>query len=162
MADLLGDGNVKVTFVAGDGAIASISAPTAAVLNAGIDLQTVITKEGLEINPEQSPVDNTSLASRAETEDGGTVKHEVTLTYKRQQASVDDIGWTTLVPGTLGYLAVRRNLAHETAWAAGQEVEVYPVRCGTRNRQAPRLNEPQTVQQRMWVHTEADDDAVVA
>lgn len=162
MADLLGDGNIKATFVAGDGAIANISGPTAAELNGGVDLQTVITKEGLDISPEQAAVDNTALSSRAETEDAGTVKYTINLTYKRQQATVDDIGWTTLVPGTLGYLAVRRNMAHETAWAAGQEVEVYPVRCGTRNRQAPRLNEPQTVQQRMFNHTEADSDAVVA
>lgn len=161
-ADLLGDGNVKVTFVAGDGTIPSISAPVAATLNAGQDLQTVITKEGLDISPEQSPVENTSLASTAETEDAGTVKHGVNVTYKRKAASVDDIGWNTLVPGTLGYLAVRRNLPHATAWAAGQEAEIYPVRCGTRKRQPPKLNEAQQVQQQMFVHTQADDNATVA
>lgn len=158
-ADLLGDGNVKATFAL---SVASISAPTAAELNAGTDLQTVITKEGLDISPEQAAVDNTALSSTAETEDAGTVKHEITLTYKRKQNSGDDIGFNTLVPGTLGYLAVRRNLAHGTSWATGQEVEVYPVRVGTYMRQPPKLNEPQTIEQKLFVHEAADDTATVA
>jgi hypothetical protein len=67
-ADLLGDGMVKVSMVL---TVANISAPTAAELNAGTDLQEYITKEGLEISAEQTPVDNTALASVAETEDAG-------------------------------------------------------------------------------------------
>jgi len=159
MADLLGDGNVKVTFVL---AVANVSLPTATELNGGTDLQTVITKEGLDIKPDQASVDNTALASTSETEDAGTTKYEITLTWKRQQATVDDIGYTTLVPGTLGYLCVRRNKAHDSSWAADDEAEVYPVRCGARMRQAPKLNEPQTVDQKLFNHTQADTEATVA
>lgn len=159
MADLLGDGNVKCTFVL---AVANIAAPTAAELNGGVDLQTVITKEGLDIKPDQSPVDNTALSSRAETEDAGTTKYEITLTWKKQQAEADDIAYTTLVPGTLGYLAVRRDRAHETAWAADDPAEIYPVRCGVYGRQPPKLNEPQVVEQKMFNHTAPDTEAVVA
>lgn len=158
-ADLLGDGMVKVTFCL---SIASVSAPTAAELNAGTDLQERITKEGLGIEPDQSPVDNTSLASRAETEDAGTTKYEIELTYKRAQEAADDVAYNTLVPGQLGYLAVRRNRPHEEPWEAGDEAEIYPVRCGTRRRQPPELNAPQTVVQRMFNYSEGDPDAVVA
>lgn len=158
-ADLLGDGNVKVTFVT---TLSSISAPTATQLNAGVDLQEFITKEGLNIKPDQASVDNTALASRSETEDAGTVKHEIALTYKRKEQAVDDIAFNTLVPRTLGWLAVRRNLANETAWAALQEAEIYPVRCGTYMRQPPKLNEPQVVEQKMFNHEAADTEAVVA
>lgn len=161
-ADLLGDGNVKVTFVTGDGSVASISAPTAAELNGGTDLQEYITKEGLDLSLDQSAVDNTALASRDETEDAGTTKVEIELTYKRKQTSGDDVAYNTLAPGTLGYLAIRRNMAHETAWAAGQDAELYPVRCGTRRRMPPKLNEPQQVAQKMFNHTAGDHDAVVA
>jgi hypothetical protein len=90
MADLLGDGNVKVTFVLN---IADISAPTEAELAAGVDLQTVITKDGLNISPEQASVDNTALASRDETEDAGTVRYSLELTVKRQEDDLDDVGW---------------------------------------------------------------------
>lgn len=159
MADLLGDGNVKVTFCL---TIADISAPTAAECNAGVDLQTVITKDGLGISPEQAAVDNTALASRDETEDAGTVKYAIELTVKIQEDDVDNIGWNTLTDRQLGYLVVRRNLAHETAYAAGQSVEVYPVRCGRPNRQPPELNAAQRFVSKLFNHTAPDPDALVA
>jgi hypothetical protein len=161
-ADLLGDGNIKCTFVTGDDAIASVSAPTAVELNGGVDLQERITRDGLGIEPEQEAVDNTSLASRKETEDAGTVKESIELTYKRAESSGDDTAYNTLAPGTLGFLAVRRNRPHEEAWEAGDEAEIYPVRCGERRRQPPELNTPQTVVQKMFNHTAGDSNATVA
>lgn len=158
-ADLLGDGNVKVTFCL---TIANISAPTAAELNAGVDLQEWITKDGLGISPEQAAVDNTALASRDETEDAGSVKYGIELTVKRKEDEVNDTGWDTLTDRQLGYLAVRRNLAHETAWAAGQHGEMYPVRCGRPNMQPPELNAAQKFVSKLFNHTTADADAVVA
>jgi hypothetical protein len=158
-ADLLGDGNVKVTFVL---TIANISAPTAAELNAGVDLQEYITKDGLKIEPDQAAVDNTALASRDETEDAGTVKYGIELTCKRKQNAVDDVAWNTLTDGQLGYLAVRRTMAHETAWAAGQEVEVYPVRCGRPNRQPPELNAAQKFMSKLFNHSSSDANSLVA
>lgn len=159
MADLLGDGNVKVTFCL---TIANIAAPTAGELNAGVDLQEFITKDGLAINPEQASVDNTSLASRDETEDAGTVSYSIELTCKRKQAPDPDVAWETLTDGQLGFLAVRRTLPHETAWAAGQEVEVYPVRCGRPNRMPPELNAAQRFVSKLFNHTTADANATVA
>jgi len=158
-ADLLGDGNVKVTFAL---TIANISAPTAAECNAGVDLQEYITKDGLGISPEQAAVDNTALASRDETEDAGSVKYSIELTVKRKETEVDDIGWDTLVDRQLGYLVVRRNMAHETSYAAGQRVEVYPVRCGRPNMQPPELNAAQRFVSKLFNHTTADADATVA
>lgn len=159
MSDLLGDGNVKVTFCL---TIADISAPTAGELNAGVDLQTVITKDGLGISPEQAAVDNTALASRDETEDAGSVKYSIELTVKIQEDDDDNIGWNTLVDRQLGYLAVRRNRAHEEDWASGDVVEVYPVRCGRPNRQPPELNAAQKFVSKLFNHTTADADALVA
>jgi hypothetical protein len=159
MADLLGDGNVKVTFVL---TVADTSAPAAAELNAGTDLQEYITKDGLAIEPEQAAVDNTSLASRTETEDAGTTKYSIEFTVKRQDTDLGDVGYNTLAPGQLGYVAIRRNLPHEDAWAAGQAAEVHPVRCGTRRMQPPALNTPQTFVSKLFNHTSGDPDAVVA
>lgn len=159
MADLLGDGNVKVTFCL---TLSNIAAPPAAECNAGVDLQTVITKDGLNISPDQSAVDNTALASRDETEDAGSVKYGIELTVKRQDTSIADIGWNTLVDRQLGYLVVRRNIAHETAYTAGDPVEVYPVRCGRPNMQPPELNAAQKFVSKLFNHSTADSDALVA
>jgi hypothetical protein len=159
MADLLGDGNVAVVFAL---TVANISAPTATECNNGTALQTVITKEGLDISPDQAAVDNTALSSTSETEDAGTTKYEIMLTIKRQADSVDDIGYNTLVKGTLGYLIVRRNLQHATSFATGHNVEVYPVRCGTQMDDPPKLNEAQTFRIKLFNHTEPDTRATVA
>ncbi|HEY9523702.1 MAG TPA: hypothetical protein VIR33_10715 [Thermopolyspora sp.] len=159
MSDLLGDGNVKVSFVL---TIADVSNPTVAELNAGVDLQTLITKEGLDITADQSAVDNTALASRDETEDAGTVKYSIELTVKRQEAEADDVGWTTLTDRQLGYLAVRRDQAHENNYAADDPVEVYPVRCGRPRMDPPALNAAQTFKVKLFNHTRADTDATVA
>lgn len=158
-ADLLGDGNVAAIFCL---TIANVSAPTAGEINAGVALQEFITKDGLGISPEQAAVDNTALASRDETEDAGTVKYSIELTVKRKEVAAEDIGWNTLTDRTLGYLVVRRNLAHETAFAANQHVEVYPVRCGRPNMQPPELNASQKFMSKLFNHSTADADALVA
>lgn len=158
-ADLLGDGNVAVMFCL---TIANISAPTAAECNAGVALQEYITKDGLGIGPEQAAVDNTALASRDETEDAGSVKYSIELTVKRKEVALEDVGWNTLVDRQLGYLVVRRNIAHETSFAAGQHVEVYPVRCGRPNMQPPELNAAQKFVSKLFNHSTADSDALVA
>jgi hypothetical protein len=159
MADLLGDGNVKVTYVI---TLSSITAPTAAQLNAGVDLQTVLTKEGLDISPEQTAVDNTNLSSTSETERAGTTKYTINLTVKRQTTSLADIGYNTLVEGQDGFLCIRRNLPHDTAWAAAQLAEVYPVQCGVQKDQPPKLNEPQTFMSQLFNHTAPETRAIVA
>jgi hypothetical protein len=159
MADLLGDGNVKVTYVI---TLSSITAPTAAQLNAGVDLQTVLTKEGLDIAPEQTAVDNTNLSSTSETERAGTTKYTINLTVKRQTTSLADIGYNTLVEGQDGFLCIRRNLPHDTAWSATQLAEVYPVQCGVQKDQPPKLNEPQTFMSQLFNHTAPETRAIVA
>lgn len=159
MADLLGDGNVKVTYVI---TLSSITAPTAAQLNAGVDLQTVLTKEGLDIAPEQTAVDNTNLSSTSETERAGTTKYTINLTVKRQTVALADIGYNTLVEGQDGFLCIRRNLPHDTVWAAAQLCEVYPVQCGVQKDQPPKLNEPQTFMSQLFNHTAPETRATVA
>ncbi|MFI6813772.1 hypothetical protein ACIBG7_15230 [Nonomuraea sp. NPDC050328] len=156
--DLLGDGMVKVTVCL---TLSSISSPPAAELNAGIDIQMLLTKEGLGVTPEQASVDTTALGSRSETERGGTAKHPTELTYKRKKLEADDIAFNTLTPKTDIILAVRRNKDHELAWAAGDPAEIYPLECGIYKRQPPVLNEVQKIVQTMFNHSDADTEAVV-
>src|SRR5690606_42017692 len=67
--------------------------------------------------------------------------HAALPIFKRQDTPETDIGWTTLRDRRLGYLVVRRNRPHEEPYEAGDEVEVYPVRCGRPiDRKSTRLN----------------------
>ncbi|GAA4934103.1 hypothetical protein HD597_010091 [Nonomuraea thailandensis] len=157
--DLLGDGNVKVTAVL---TLSSTSAPPAAELNAGIDLQMLLTKDGLGIEPSQASVDNGALGSRSNTSRGGTSTYNITLTYKRKQLEADDIAYNTLTPKLDIWLAVRRNKAHELPYVAGDPVEIYPSECGIYQRQPPVLDEVQKIVQQMFNHSDADTEATVA
>lgn len=159
MADLLGDGNVKVTFCL---TVADISHPTAAELNAGVDLQEYITKDGLNISADQASVDNTALASREETADAGTTSYSIELTVKRKDTPVGDVGWNTLTDRQLGVLAVRRNRPHEDDWEADDPAEMYPVRCGVPRMQPPELNAAQRFIITLFNHTAPDPFATVA
>lgn len=157
--DLLGDGNVKVTACL---TLSNTSSPPAAELNAGIDLQMLLTKDGLGVEPDQASVDNGALGSRSNTSRGGTATYNINLTYKRKKLEADDVAYTTLAPKLDIWLAVRRNQAHETAYTAGDPVEIYPVECGIYKYQPPVLDEVQKVIQQMFNHTDAVTEAVVA
>ncbi|MGI5161389.1 hypothetical protein [Microbispora sp. CA-102843] len=157
--DLLGDGYYKVTWCLN---IANIHAPTAAELNAGVDLQLYITKDGFNVTPDQAAVDNSSLASTGPTERGGSTAFGIELTCKRKKIPAEDVAWNTLQEKQMGFLAVRRTLPEGDAWAAGQEAEIYPAECGKRRKQQTAANEVQKFISKLFNHSPADDNAVVA
>lgn len=158
MADVVATAKLKITWVL---SIASLTAPTAAELNAGVDIQTVVIKDGLDEKHDQAAVDNTHIASAKETERGGTSKDEIELTIKKQDTSLADIGYNNLVPGQLGYLVIRRDKTHTTAYAAGDVVSIYPSECGVRNWVANKMNEPLQFKQKLFNHTAGQDNATV-
>lgn len=157
--DLLGNGNVKVSVLL---TLSSFTAPPVAELNAGVDIQMLLTKDGLGIDPDQASVDTTALGSRSNTSRGGSATYPTSLTYKRKELEADDVAFNTLVPGTDVVVAVRRNKAHELPWVAGDKVEIYPLECGIYKRQPPVLDEAQRVVQTMFNHTDAQTEAEAA
>jgi hypothetical protein len=159
VSDVINDGKTRVAWVT---SIASISSPTVAELEAGIDLTERITPDGLNIPAETADVDNSSLASTFTTNRAGRRSFSPELTFKRGDNPTDDAPWTTLVYQALGYLVVRRVLPFTTAWAAGQEVEVYPVECGERNTTPPAPNEVAKFMSPMKLRAEPETSAVVA
>lgn len=124
MADLLSDGNFKVSWVT---TIASIAAPTVAELNAGTALENYITADGLDISADTAAVDNSALSSTFDTKAAGRRAYTINLTLKKQTPRVWE---NTLVYQAAGFLAVRRELAQTTAYATSQKIEVYPAQCG--------------------------------
>lgn len=159
MSDVINDGKTRVAWVA---TISNIAAPTVAELEAGSDFTTRVTPDGLNTPAETADVDSSSLASTFTTNRVGRRSYSPEVTFKRGDNATDDLPWTTLTYQTMGYLVIRRVLAYTEAWAAGQEVEVYPVECGERNTIPPAPNEVGKFTSPMKLREEPNTSAVVA
>lgn len=140
MPDITSDGKTRVYWVT---TIANIAAPTTTELNAGIDLTSTLTADGLSgLQPDTADVDTSSLASTFNTTVNGRSSFSNTRLRLKKQSGTDTI-FTTLVRDTAGYLVIRRSVTQATAWASSQGVEVYPALCGEVARMDP---EPNTVE----------------
>lgn len=140
MPDITSDGKTRVYWVT---TIANIAAPTTTELNAGIDLTSTLTADGLSgLQPDTADVDTSSLASTFNTTVNGRSSFSNTRLRLKKQSGTDTI-FTTLVRDTAGYLVIRRSVAQATAWTSTQGVEVYPALCGEVARMDP---EPNTVE----------------
>lgn len=159
MGDLISDGKTRVVWAS---SIANIAAPTAAECNGALDLTKRITPDGLKADPTTADVDTSSLASRFDTRTVGRIGFENELTMKRGDNPTDDLPYTTLKYGVTGYMIVRRGIAFETAFAAGQQVEVYPAICGERANIPPAANEVSKFTAPIKVTDAPATDAVVA
>jgi hypothetical protein len=140
MADIVADGRTRVYWVT---TISNIAAPTTTELNAGIDLTSTLTADGLSgFQPETAAVDTSSLASTFNTAVNGRSSFSNTRLRLKKQSGTDTI-FTTLTLDTAGYVVIRRSTTQATAWASSQGVEVYPALCGQVARMDP---EPNTVE----------------
>ncbi len=142
IADMLLDGNIKVSWVS---TISNIAAPTVAELTAGVSLEDRLTPDGLNIGFDTSMIPNSALSSTYDTEQVGRSKVTTTLKYKKGAVGTTDTLADTLVFRAAGFLVVRRGVDSATAFAAADDVEVYPSQCGRPNPDAPAPNSIQTV-----------------
>jgi hypothetical protein len=138
MSDVISDGKTRVAWVS---SIANINAPTTTELNGGQDLTPRLTPDGLKLDPTTADVDTSSLASTFDTKEVGRIGYDTELTFKRGTTTGEDWPYQNLLYGVHGYVAVRRALDYNTAWATGQQVEIYPIVCGERANVAPAANE---------------------
>lgn len=157
--DLIDDGMTTVVWAS---SIANIAAPTVAECTAGKNWTDRITPDGLKTDPTTADVDNSSLASRFDTKTVGRIGYDAELTFKRGTTVQEDAPYQTLKYKTSGYLLVRRGVDYETAFAAGQQVEVYPMICGERANVAPTANSVTKFVSPMKVTLPPVTDAVVA
>lgn len=157
MADLLADGNVRVTFAT---SISNIAAPTTAELNAGTALESLITPDGLDISSTTAAVDTSALNSTFTTQSAGRRSYDIKLTFKRQTPT--DTALNLFPYRTSGYLIVRRTVASGTAWTASQKAEVYPVMTGEASLIKPAANEVQKFESIFFLTSDANTSATVA
>jgi len=131
------DGRTRVYHVP---SIASIGAPTVAELNAGTQIDTLMTPDGLVgFEPDTGDVDNSKLSSTFNTVAAGRVSFSGTMLRLIKQTGTDTL-YNTLVYGFATNVVVRRDVTSTTAWAAADKVEVYPVQCGEVRNLAPEGN----------------------
>jgi len=128
MADLISDGMIRVTLLTS--APANQNAPTVAELNAGLRIDTLMTPDGLNINPTTARVDTSALSSTFNTEKAGRRSFANSVKLKKQDTA--DTAYTTLVYQALVWLVIRRGVAAATANTTGDKVEVYASQCDQR------------------------------
>lgn len=137
MPDIIVDGKIRVSYVA---AISNIQSPTAAELNGGLVLNSTITKDGLVgFEPDSAKVETTPLDGDFNTKKIGRTDLGDPMLRLKKQSGTDTI-YTTLVKNAIGYVVIRRDLPKATAFAAAQQVEVYPVEFGETKRLPPEEN----------------------
>jgi len=137
MPDITADGKTRVYWVT---TIASQNAPTTSELNAGIDLTSTLTADGLSgFQPDTADVDTSSLASTFTSNVNGRSSFSNSRLRLKKQSGTDTI-FTTLVRDTAGFLVIRRSVAQATAWASAQAVEVYPALIAEVARMDPEPN----------------------
>lgn len=146
--------------------LADYTAPTVAELTAGtvIDLTCYLTGDGLSTETTENNVEDPRLCSKQVYEQRGDFSNTMELTYVFNPGSAaDDEARLGLPPGTRGYIALRWATDHETAIAANQEVDVYPVEMGAQRKQTPGRNSVHRIMQKPFVTGEvARDVAVIA
>ncbi len=106
--------------------ITVVAAPTVAQLNAGTDMSTLLTKDGLSTPNSQNMVDNSGLHERFDAQIVGSFGGPITLKLKRDNDGTD-AAWNLFDWGEVGFVVIRRGLAYDAAWAAAQKAEVYPA-----------------------------------
>jgi hypothetical protein len=123
MADSLADGRTRVMWVT---SISNIAAPTAAELNAGTNLTSFITPDGVVgFEPDTADVDTSALDSTFDTKVAGRAGFSGTLLRLKKQTGTDAI-YNALVRDAAGYVVIRRDITASTTNTVGDKDEVYP------------------------------------
>lgn len=160
MPDLITDGYTRVSIVA---SISTIAAPTTTELNAGTQIDTIMTPDGLVgLEPDTADVDNSSLSSTFDTKLAGRASFSNTGVRIKKQSATADTVYNLLVRGYNTNLVVRRGVLSGTAWTVGDKVEVYPVQCGEVQNASPEANSVQKYFIPMKVTTQPNLRATVA
>ena len=130
MADIIVDGKTRAAFVP---TIANLAAPTVGVeMAAGTLLTSTLIPTGLTgFENTTAEVDNTSLASTFDTKLPGRQAYSGTMLILKKQDGTDVVFNLLSVPNTNGFIVIRDGIDQAVAWAAGDKVEVYPIRTAT-------------------------------
>lgn len=157
------DGNLRAAWVP---AIADTANPTTTELNAAgaVDLSCYLTGDGYSPSTDEQVITDDRICSRQTYEQPGRYQDqlEVKYVYRAQEPlSATNKAFTTLKRGTAGYIVTRWGTAYETAWAAGQIVDVMPAKAGVQMKNPPEANSILNVSQKIFITGEQKRDVAV-
>lgn len=159
MADSIADGRTRIYSVP---TIANIASPTVAELNAGVDLSSLVTPDGLiGFQPDTGTVDTSAINSTYTTQLPGRIALSGTALRLKKQTGSDTV-YNTLVYGFATNIVVRRDITSSTAWATSQACEVYPGQCGGVKDLDPAPNELHKYEVPFFVSPQPNQRATVA
>lgn len=139
------DKKTRVTWVPLASGIVDINAPTVAELTAGTDLQDFMTPDGLNFPAATGSIDNSNLGSDMTTNRVGRRSISSASLKMQRQSQANDTVADMLAYLMEGFVVIRRGLDKAAAWAASQEVKVYPAQCG-------EASEPQSGPEQNWTY----------
>lgn len=145
------DGNLKVVWVP---TIANPDSPTATELSAAgaVDVSCYLTGDGWAPSLSEDTISDPRLCETATFEQPGRAQRSLSVTYIENPGdATNNKAYDTFIPGTAGYFVVRRGKAFDTAFAAADKVDVWPVKAGAYSPNAPTANSVLTVTQKMFV-----------
>lgn len=163
---VVSNGMVKVTFCP---TIANVSTPSVATdLGAAtaVEASCYLTRDGFSPGAEDQAVTDERLCSKQTFEDFGTTQYTIdNLVYIYDaQNPVSDSNklYAALVKGTTGYLVAGWGKDAAEAWAAGDIVDIYPVKLGTQVKQPPEANSKLKVAQKPFVTGEVSENVALS
>ncbi len=145
------DGRTRVQWVP---AIANTGAPTVLEANAtsGFDASCYITADGWAPGTDEATISDDRFCDVETFERRGRVTNTLSTTYiENPTDAANNKMAVTLATGTLGFFLIRRGLAFDTAFAAGQKVDVWPVESGIQTEVAPEANSVYRLTQKQFI-----------
>ena len=130
MARIIPDGTFKVSWAP---AVAIVTGPTFAEVDAGEDLTPFVTPAGVDTPEEGEVVDSSDLSSAFNKNVPGTYGGSASIECYRDDTT--DTAWTTLARNAEGFLVIARfgGSGTDNAIQSGDAVEVWPVRVSSRS-----------------------------
>ena len=158
MAHIIPNENTWIGFATA--APADPSAPTAAEIGAATDLTGFVSQ--ITATSQGNSIPTPTLDTLFETSVPGTSQAQFSGDFYRDDAA--DTAWTSLPRGTLGWFYISRfgGTGTNSAPAAGDIVEVWPIQVTSRAAAPLSSNTPQTFTLTAAVVAEPDEDAVVS
>lgn len=155
MAKIIPNEETMVRFVT---TLSSMSTPTAAQINAGVDVTPVLIS--ITASSTGNVVPTPTLDTLFETSIPGTSSATFTADFYRDDTT--DTAWTALPRSTKGYFVIQRFGATATRTAvAATKVEVWPVTVTSRSSGALSSNTAQTFTVTCSVPVEPNENATV-
>lgn len=143
--------------------IADTSAPTTTELDAGVLLTDMMLRDGLTTPDSGNTVDASDMSSRQNKTTRGTRGGDtVAITAHRDSETAADEAYDTLHNDFDGFLVIRRFGGSDTAYAADDTVEVWPIEVISREMAATSGDQTQRFTANCAVTDEVVYDAAVA